>query len=178
MNAQMKLLNLLILVTFMLKSMPTLAGGDESSSAESDASQDKNVAAVVSFLRYLEQKDMEPWFALWHEEGVQDMPYAPDQFPNRFDGIEALRNHWKQVPDLFETISFSNLNVYPMQDPNLVYAEFDGDLLSKATGRNYKNDYASFFMFQDGKIILYREYFNPLVLLKDFGIEAVDQEEE
>ncbi len=52
------------------------------------------------------------------------------------------------------------------QPPNVVIAEFDGDIRVAGTGRKYDNHYINVFTFRaDGKLVHVKEFFNPLVLI-------------
>lgn len=59
---------------------------------------------------------------------------------------------------------------YPsMRDPNRVLAEYRGEIEVLATGRPYNNHYCGLFHLHDGRITLFREYYNPIVLTEAFG---------
>ena len=47
--------------------------------------------------------------------------------------------------------------------------EFRSETQIKATGKSYNNTHARLFILCDGRIIEYKEYYNPLILLKAFG---------
>ncbi len=55
----------------------------------------------------------------------------------------------------------------------MVVAQFRGDIRVKG-GAKYDNRYCTFFTFDtEGKITIYREYFNPLVTLAAFDDDTV-----
>jgi hypothetical protein len=56
-----------------------------------------------------------------------------------------------------------------MVDPNTLYAEYRGEIEVLATGKPYNNIYAGLFKFRNGKILLYREYYNPMVFTEAWG---------
>ncbi|WP_421899273.1 nuclear transport factor 2 family protein [Maridesulfovibrio sp.] len=123
----------------------------------------KTRQAVIDFLTALEEKDMEKFNSLWAEDAVQDMPFTPDQSIRRTSGkdnIIAVYKDWPQTAGKVEYLS--TLVMFPMQNPEVIYVEFDGDVDILTTGRNYKQKYSCLFHVVDGKICLYRAYYNPV----------------
>ncbi|MDC7218206.1 MAG: nuclear transport factor 2 family protein, partial [Spirochaetales bacterium] len=123
----------------------------------------KTRQAVIDFLTALEEKDMEKFNSLWAEDAVQDMPFTPDQSIRRTSGknnIIAVYKDWPQTAGKAEYLS--TLVMYPMQNPEVIYVEFEGDVDILTSGRNYKQKYSCLFHVVDGKISLYRAYYNPV----------------
>ena len=134
--------------------------------------QQKTQQAVRDFLESLEQKDMERFANLWAEDAVQDMPYAPEGFPGRVVGKDKLIAHYAGWPENSGKADFtSQLIFYPMQDPEMVFAEFKGDVDIVPTGRKYLQHYGGLFHVENGKIKLFREYFGPEPFKYAFGLE-------
>ena len=79
---------------------------------------------IKDFLRLLEEKDIDAWIKLWAEDGVQEMPYSPSNFPRRLDGKAAIYRHYQSLPNAYTRMSFPDLTIYPMLDPNLLLAEY------------------------------------------------------
>ena len=67
-------------------------------------------------------------------------------------------------------MEFPGRRVRPMADPEWVVAEYRGEIDLKGGG-SYNNDYVGVFRVVDGRIVLFKEYFNPRVLLDSFGGE-------
>jgi uncharacterized protein len=55
------------------------------------------------------------------------------------------------------------------EDPNFFFVTYKGDIEIKAGGK-YENDYIATFKLENGKVVEYTEYFNPIVMAKAFGI--------
>ena len=126
---------------------------------------------VRNFLLSLEEKDMERFASVWAEDAVQEMPYAPEGFPKHVKGKENLIKHYAAWPENSSNADFtSQLIFYPMQNPEMVFAEFKGDVDIIPTGRKYKQQYGGLFHVENGKIKLFREYFNPAPFKHAFGI--------
>ena len=60
-------------------------------------------------------------------------------------------------------------NLYTTEDPSVVFARFRGEIEIKAGGK-YENDYIGIFRLENGQIVEYTEYFNPIVMARAFGI--------
>jgi uncharacterized protein len=130
-----------------------------------------NEQTVRNFLHLLSEKDLSAWIDLWTEDAVQDMPFSPPEFPKRLEGKKAIARHYSSLPQTVGKMVFLDLKLYPMQDPNWILAEYRGEIEVLATGRFYNNRYCGLFQFKNGKIALFREYYNPLTLREGFGDE-------
>lgn len=128
-----------------------------------------NEQTVRDFLCLLAQKNMDAWANLWTEDAVQEMPFSPAGFPTRVAGRDALIKHYSGLPAAYGAMSFPDLILYPMSDPNWVLAEYRGEIEVLATGRSYNNHYCGLFHLRDRQIVLFREYYNPIILTEAFG---------
>lgn len=127
--------------------------------------------AVRTFLTSLEAKDMEAFASVWAEDAVQDMPYAPEGFPRRVESRDNLIQHYEAWPEVSGEANFTDeLVFYPMADPTMVFAEWHGVVEIIPTGRIYDQRYGGLFRVVNGKIVLFREYFNPIVFVEAFGL--------
>jgi ketosteroid isomerase-like protein len=127
--------------------------------------------AVIDFLTSLEEKDMNKLASIWAEDAVQDMPFSPEGFPKRVEGKTNLIEHYAPWSEISGRANFTdNLVFYPMQDSTMVFAEWRGDVEIIPTGRNYKQRYGGLFQVVDGKIELFREYYDPIVFQYAFGL--------
>ena len=132
----------------------------------------KTQQAVRNFLMSLEEKDMEKFASVWTEDAVQDMPYAPEGFPRRVNGKDNLIKHYAAWPENSGEADFtSQLVFYPMQNPEMVFVEFRGDVDIVPTGRKYEQHYGGLFHVENGKIKLFREYFGPEPFKYAFGLD-------
>ena len=125
----------------------------------------RNVASANAFLDLLTAKNMDAWADLWAENAVQDMPFSPEGFPGRVEGKAALIEHYSSLPDATGRMVFLDRDARPMLDPNVVLLEYRGEIEILPTGKDYDNTYAGLFEFDaDGRIVLFREFFDPNVL--------------
>lgn len=56
-----------------------------------------------------------------------------------------------------------------MLDLDWLLAEYRGEIDIAATGRAYNNHYCALFHIRNGQIVLFKEYFNPIILNEAFG---------
>lgn len=123
-------------------------------------------ARVHRFLDALEREDMEAFFALWAEDSVQVMPYAPDDFPERLEGIEAIRGQYAPLPEAFASMRYDERTVRIGADGAAV-ATFHGRNALAGSDTVYATDYVGVFRFDDDGLI--RECFDPLAIVEAFG---------
>lgn len=127
--------------------------------------------AICTFLESLEEKDMARFASVWADEAVQDMPYAPQGHPGRVVGKADILKLYAAWPDNSGAANFTNdLVFYPMQDPQVVFVEYHGDVEVVPTGRRYRQTYGGLFHVVDKKITLFREYFDPAPFAWAFGL--------
>ncbi|NER80484.1 MAG: hypothetical protein F6K42_13085 [Leptolyngbya sp. SIO1D8] len=151
-----------------------IALASESASNEPVAylQQQQTEQAVRDFLTSLETKDMDAFAAVWAEDAVQDMPFSPEGFPKRVEGRENLIQHYAAWPRISGNANFTDeLVLYPMADPTLVFAEWRGVVDILPTDRLYEQQYGGLFRVVDGKIQLFREYYDPIVFSVAFGLD-------
>jgi len=139
---------------------------------EAGASLDEMLRAsgrrvVEAFFAALEAKDLDRFLAVWAEDGVQIMPFAPEGFPARLEGKEAIRNQYGSLPESYLSMRFPR-EIIATLDPSQFVVRYASEIERKDGGR-YDNTYVGFFTIQDGKLSEFTEYFNPLVLVESFG---------
>ena len=131
--------------------------------------------AVLDFLTALETKDMDAFAGVWAEDAVQDMPYSPEGFPKRVSGKKNILDHYAGWPENSGSADFtSELIYYPMKNPEMIFVEFKGDVDIIPTGRKYLQTYGGLFYVEDGKIKLFREYYDPELFSYAFGLNESD----
>ncbi|MCX0241887.1 nuclear transport factor 2 family protein [Streptomyces drozdowiczii] len=142
--------------------------------ASTGRTEDRNVETVRTFLRLLEDKDIESWMRLWAEDADHHYPFGTAMFPAHLKGKEAIYDNWKGVPELFDTLSFPLREVWTDGPRNTVVARFDSDNVMKGGTGRYQNTYICVFTFDaEGRIREYREYFDPIVTALTYGLADV-----
>lgn len=89
-----------------------------------------------------------------------DVPYA--RFPEPVVGRAAFVHMFARVTaGLFSRLDFTVQAFHHSGDGQTTVVEYASQGEIAATGKPYGNRYAGIFRFRDGKISLWREYFNP-----------------
>ena len=90
-------------------------------------------------------------------------------------GGKAAVTHLVQVGGDVTVDSASNLVVHETTDPELVILEFDGHGRSVKTGEPYEQRYVSVIRARGGKIVHFKDYWNPIQgLTAHLGAAVVD----
>ncbi|GAB0115912.1 hypothetical protein AcidC75_34360 [Acidisoma sp. C75] len=97
---------------------------------------------------------------------VMEFPYAPPGLPERLDGKAAIGQHLASLADVIAFERMGEPIVHPTADPQTVILEFDGFGRGVATGEPYEQRYISVIRTHAGQIIHYRDYWNPLAVLR------------
>lgn len=135
-----------------------------------DAAASTNADTIRAFYAHLEAKDIPAFLDLFAEDAVQDMPYAPPGFPARVEGKTEIAKLFAGFPDATNGVAFPGLTIYPTDDPDRLIAEVGGEIEFKGADERYRQRYISIFEFEDGKIMLFREYFNPIPFAEAVGL--------
>ncbi|WP_082650759.1 nuclear transport factor 2 family protein [Mastigocoleus testarum] len=124
---------------------------------------------VKEFLQSLEAKDTNAIALLWSQDAAVEVPYDLQgrSFPNR----EAAQRYIEEVIQPFSEIRFERIRLYQTRNPNVVIIEGQGDFTIAEDGRSYRNTYISVFQTKGNKLSLIREYFNPLIIARTFGVD-------
>ena len=71
----------------------------------------------------------------------------------------------------FDEIKFPIVEIIPLEDPNRVAVKMTGKLHLKDGGGLYENEYLGIFTFDEqGKIVEWIEYYNPIISARAFGL--------
>ena len=115
--------------------------------------------------------DMENWFPLLHDDLVLEFPYAHSvHMPGRVVGKKAAVEYLGGVMKHFTGLVFHDVVISPMDDPSTVIVEYSGGC-KLPTGKAYKQVYITVQKFKDGKMCLFREFWNPTEVVESFGAD-------
>jgi ketosteroid isomerase-like protein len=110
---------------------------------------------------------MEKFVTVLADDFVQDMPNAPEGLPKRIENRAELIKHYGSWLAISGKTSFTKeLLFYPTLDPQTVIVEFRGLADINMTGYQYDQRFIGIFHVENGKITLFREYYNPTLLEK------------
>ncbi|MEV7905342.1 nuclear transport factor 2 family protein [Streptomyces anulatus] len=115
-------------------------------------------------LRLLLDKDIPAWVALWAEDGVMEFPFAPDGWPRRLEGKEAVAAYMRHYPDHIDLHGFPELRILQTTDPQTVVVEMRGVGRLVQSDAPFDMTYIAVVTVRDGHFTSYRDYWNPLAV--------------
>ena len=128
-----------------------------------------NGEEVVSrFLEAEAKQDVQGMADVLAENIVFEMPFALPGLPDRVEGkgtvVEFLEQFLGKERGMFTGWDLHNIRIYAGGDPDLVFAELDGQGVVAQSGYQYRQKYIILFRVSDGRISHWREYLNPIPL--------------
>ncbi|MFJ8494042.1 nuclear transport factor 2 family protein [Streptomyces sp. NPDC094038] len=114
-------------------------------------------------------KDIKAWADQCDENVVVESPFTPEGSPAPLEGRTAVREYLKGYPDLGDVHRITSLTVPAADAPDTAVADRSVTGEVPAGGNPYEMSYATFVTFRDGKIVRYREFWNPLAFLRALG---------
>ncbi|KFA88014.1 nuclear transport factor 2 family protein [Archangium violaceum] len=136
------------------------------------ATHTRDAANLLDAHLELIPSDIGRWLELFTDDAVVEFPYAAGLgLPERLEGREAIRQYFMDTPKHFLGLTFTNVRRYPTTEPDVALAEAHGSATIAATGSTYEQDYVMLVKARNGRISLYREYWNPVPGIRAFGGE-------
>ena len=103
------------------------------------------------------------WFENLDDHIVLEFPFGPSiGIPERIEGKDAARAMFQSVIDSFG-LRFADIEIFEMLDPSLVIVTYRG--IGNAGDHAYNQRYICIQKFDEGRLVLYREYFDNKVLI-------------
>lgn len=100
------------------------------------------------------------------EHAVMEFPYALPGLPSRLDGRDAVARHLEKAAGLIAFDRMGEPTVHPSTDPDITIIEFEGFGQGVETGEPYDQCYISVIRTEGGRIVHYRDYWNPIAVLR------------
>lgn len=101
---------------------------------------------------------------LCHEDLVMELPFASDPSQQKTDGKQACLGKLSYVDEAFDHFAIVPHEIYDAPAQNAVIVEATSFGQYKSGGAYYQNRYAMVMEFRDDKVVLWREFFNPLLV--------------
>ncbi len=107
-------------------------------------------------------QDTEGFVNLFAADGAIELPFAGPDLPARLDGQQAIRDFSNRAAasplriDDLETVALHHTS-----DPEVVIVELLSRVTVATTGDRLAVRSIQVFRIRDGKILLFRDYFNP-----------------
>jgi uncharacterized protein len=112
------------------------------------------------FLAAMERLDADAFTALLDDDVILSFPYMCGDRPKRCVGRAEAEEFLKIIPALFATVRWVESKVYATDDPELAVIVATS-AATLTTGDPYDNDYVLLLRVRDGRILEYREHFDP-----------------
>jgi len=124
---------------------------------------------VSRFLEAEAKQDVQGMADVLAEDIVFEMPFLTlPGLPNRVEGkatvVEFLEQFLGKEHGMFTGWDLHNIRIYPGGEPDLVFAELDGQGVVVKSGYQYRQKYIILFRVSGGRISHWREYNNPIPL--------------
>lgn len=106
--------------------------------------------------------DLAAYLQLFDDDVVMEFPFAPEGAPRRLDGIAEVRGYLDGYPDLLHIDDVTHWVAHrDADDPEVVVVEFAVAGQVVATSQPYRMGYVAVVRVVEGKIVRYRDYWNP-----------------
>lgn len=102
---------------------------------------------------------------MFAEDGVMEFPYAYAGLPRRIEGREAMADHLAMLATLISIDRMGEPVITQTTDAGTVVLEFEGFGTGIETGGPYEQRYVSIIRTREGRIVHYKDYWNPLAVL-------------
>lgn len=117
-------------------------------------------------------QDWDRWIDLWSDDGTCEFPYAAEGSPERLEGRHAILEYMRAYPGRITIDGIDDVVMHETADGRRLIAEIAISGHATGTDRPYDQRYVVVFEVEHGKLVRYREYWNPLVLLEAFPDDA------
>lgn len=136
--------------------------------AASPAAPDAAQLLALALERF--STDIHAWLDLIAEDAVVEFPYSRGLGTTpRLEGKPAIAAYFTSAIQAFRDLTFRDVRLHPGRDPSVAIAEAHGTAIIAPTGKRYEQDYVMVVRARGGRIVEYREYWNPLPALEAFG---------
>ena len=115
---------------------------------------------ALQFLNAVASRDCDRILGLCSDQVVFEWPMVNE----RVTDPEVFRAQVAPVLAPMEGLTFHDVVVDDMSSPNEVTLRYRGSATMSTTGRPYRQTYISQIHVDEGKVTLFREYYNPAVL--------------
>jgi ketosteroid isomerase-like protein len=103
--------------------------------------------------------------ALWHPDGVKELPFAPAGLPKtRWEGRDEIVANTRNNSGMFADCVHRDLEIVSAEDPELFFVT--SRMVPEATflGEPYPQSFIHVIRVRDGRVVLQQEYFNSEIL--------------
>jgi uncharacterized protein len=117
-------------------------------------------------LRMMLEKNTSAWVDLWAADGIMEFPFAPEGWPQRLEGRDAIAAYIRDYPDHIDLHDIPDLLIHQTSDPRTIVVEMRAVGRLVETDKPYEMKYIAVVTVENGRITSYRDYWNPLAVLE------------
>lgn len=121
----------------------------------------RQIEIIREFLGCLGRMDLDGAGHYLDDDCELILPFL-DGMPPMTDKAAIVNQLKSSAPLLLERMDFTFDHYYPAMDPDVVIAEYHSYCPLLDGSGVYENDYIAVFRFRGDKIVLHREYLNPM----------------
>ena len=108
---------------------------------------------------------------LFAEDIEFETPFAPEDYAVHVVGRGPLTKVLTGISSTFDQVVFDVDRTYPGADGETIVVEYHSHATVKRNGKAYANRYVGIFRYSgDGKIAVWREYYNPEAFYLSDGV--------
>lgn len=107
------------------------------------------------------------------DTAVMEFPYSPPGLATRLEGKAAIADHLESLGDMILFDRMGEPIMHATSDSGVTVVEVDGFGRGVSTGEPYEQRYISVIRTEAGRIVHYRDYWNPLVVLRALRGSAI-----
>lgn len=109
--------------------------------------------------------DVETFVALMAPAGFIEWPFRPPGVPARVQGRAAIRRHLDAAA-FIRFDEYRHVVVHETADPQVIIVEYEAHGTVRAGGAPFAQTVIAVLRVVDGLIVSYRDYLNPLPLMR------------
>lgn len=130
--------------------------------------EDRGAAPLLlALLRHFETLDFDPIEQILHDDAVFEFPFSAQGA--LLEGKAAIMDYLRTaMPSFVRHMRFTILAEHKCGDPAWAIAEYSSEA-ETVTGGRYANRYVGLVRAMGGRILIFREYFNPLAVIEAIG---------
>jgi ketosteroid isomerase-like protein len=129
----------------------------------------RNIALLRRYLDAVNGWDADAMREILHPEVSFEMPFALSGSPRVTKGVDAVMAYLRSVPTIAVAMRLLDIRIHAFaDDPDELVAEYRSEM-TLTNGRPYQNTYISRATVRDGKLILFREHFDPAAYVEAVG---------
>jgi len=110
--------------------------------------------------------DAETFPDMFAVDGVLEYPFAPPGLNTPIVGRDAIIANFQRIRPLLRIDGVADVSEIEVRDPDMIVLEFSGHGEGVLTKEPYDQRYISVIRMGDGSIVHYKDYWNPIALLR------------